>query len=333
MIGERDLIDELSRIFGLPPPQVVCGIGDDAAVIAKQGGEYLLWTVDALIEKVHFDLAYMPLRQLGRKALAVNLSDIAAMGGKPRYALLALGWPPERDLSGALELARGMQEVAQETGVTVIGGDTVSSPGSLSMSLTVLGQVKKEELLRRDGAQIGELIYLTGPVGLAAAGLETLRRGLTLTETERTLLLQAFFDPQPQILAARVLARNHLATALIDLSDGVASDLFQICRRSNVGAVVESTLIPVPAPVAEVAAQIGKDPLELALKGGEDYLLLFTSPPDREKALYLHFSEAGLGTPICIGKIVRGNRVWLRRPEATQDISGMGFDHFRLKEL
>jgi thiamine-monophosphate kinase len=329
MKGERGLIAELSQIFGRPPGQVVCGIGDDTAVIGPDRDDDLLWTIDALIEGVHFDLTYTPLRLLGRKALAVNLSDIAAMGGEPQYALLALGWPPERPLVGALELARGMQSLAQEYGAALIGGDTVSSPGCLTMSLTVMGRVKPDELLRRDQARVGDMIYVTGQLGQAAAGLEMLRLGLNLPDETNNLLSQAFFNPRPQVSAGRVLARHHLATAAIDLSDGVASDLDQICLLSKVGAVVEADRVPIPAGVLEVANLLGKEPLDLALKGGEDYLLLFTTHPDQESDMQEYFRRANLPAPTCIGTIVPGSGVKLRFQWDELEISGAGFDHFR----
>lgn len=328
MISERGLIVELNRIFSQPPGQVVCGIGDDTAVFAADQDDYLLWTIDSLVEGVHFDLSYTPLKQLGRKALAVNLSDIAAMGGEPQYALLALGWPPARDLAGALELARGMQEMAEEYGVALIGGDTVSAPGGVMLSLTVLGRVRPRELLRRNQAQAGDLIYVTGPLGQAAAGLEALKRSLELPDAIKIPLLQALLDPRPQVAAGQVLARQHLATAAIDLSDGVASDLLQICLLSRVGAVVEADQVPIPAPVMEVAARIGKAPLDLALKGGEDYHLLFTAAPDKKQEMEQCFQEAGLPIPTRIGEIVAGTGVSLRLQEVEQDISGTGFDHF-----
>lgn len=329
MKGERGLIAEMSQIFGRPPEQVVCGIGDDTAVIRPERNYDLLWTIDALIEGVHFDLTYTSLGLLGRKALAVNLSDIAAMGGEPQYALLALGWPPERHLAGALELARGMQSLAQEYDTALIGGDTVSSPGCLTMSLTVMGQVKSDELLRRDQARVGDMIYVTGQLGQAAAGLEMLRLGLDLPDEAKKLLLQAFLNPQPQVAAGRLLARHHLATAAIDLSDGVASDLDQICLLSKVGAVVAAERVPIPTGVLGVAGVLGKEPIDLALKGGEDYHLLFTSPPDKELAMQEYFRQANLPAPTCIGTIVSGSGVRLRFQREEVEISGAGFDHFR----
>ncbi len=218
--------------------------------------------------------------------------------------------------------------MAEEYGTALIGGDTVSSPGRLTLSLTVWGRIRPVDLLRRDQARAGDLIYVTGPLGQAASGLEILRRGLELPEETKKPLLQAFLDPRPQVEAGRVLAEHHLATALIDLSDGVASDLYQICLLSKVGAVVAAAQVPMPSPVIEVAARIGKAPLDLALKGGEDYQLLFTASPGKKQDIQRCFQQADLPTPICIGEIVSGAGVRLRWRGEELDISGAGFDHF-----
>lgn len=328
LTGETALIEQLARIFGSAPPEVVLGIGDDCAVLALTPERYLLWTIDTLVEGVHFDLRYTSLKQLGRKALAVNLSDIAAMGGEPRYALLSLGWPPLWELAQALEIAAGLQEMAEQFEVRLIGGDTVRSPAGLMVSLTVLGQVSAGELRRRDGAQIGDRVYVTGFLGEAAAGLAVLRQRLELPDSQKAALVRAFLDPQPQLTAARVLAKHRLATALIDLSDGVASDLYHICRQSRVGAHLNAERIPISPAVRQVAALLSCDPLALALQGGEDYHLLFTSPPAAESRLYNRFQAAALPLPCAIGRIVSGERVYLDTPQGRRDISGAGFDHF-----
>lgn len=333
MAGERRLIERLSRLFGSPPSRVSYGIGDDTAILSPATDHDLLWTIDALVEGIHFDLSYTPLRSLGWKSLAVNLSDIAAMGGEPQYALLALGWPPARELAQALELARGMQEVAEEFGVRVIGGDTVATPGVLMLSLTVLGQIPAGRALRRDGARVGDEIYVTGPLGLAAAGLEMLRQGLELPQETKAPLLGAFLRPRPQISAGRLLAAERLATAAIDLSDGLASDLEQICLRSKVGAVVRADALPIPPSVINVANLVGKKPLDLALKGGEDYQLLFTAPPASWERLWASFQDAGLPEPHHIGVIVPGTGIKLRLAEGEQDITDAGFDHFPQSSL
>jgi thiamine-monophosphate kinase len=328
--GETALIAALQRLFGTPPPGVALGIGDDCAALAVAGEDFLLWTVDTLIEGVHFDLAYFSLPQLGRKSLAVNLSDIAAMGGEPLYALLSLGWPRDRDPAGALALGAGLAQAAKEYGVAVIGGDTVAAPGGVMVTLSLLGRVPRGEMLTRQGARVGDRIYVTGPLGEAAGGLEILRRGLALDSELHKALSQAHLDPQPQLRAGRILARQKLATALIDLSDGVATDLGHVCRASGVGARIPAATAPVSPRVKTLAAQLGLDPLDLALKGGEDYQLLFTSPAAQAPALFQAFAQAGLPPPLPLGEIVPGAGVWLETAAGEKDISGQGFDHFRL---
>jgi thiamine-monophosphate kinase len=328
--GETALIAALHRRFGPPPPGVALGIGDDCAALDAGGEDFLLWTVDTLVEGVHFDLAYFSLPQLGRKALAVNLSDIAAMGGVPLYALLSLGWPRHRDTAGALALGEGLAQAGQEYGVAVIGGDTVSSPGGVLLTLTLLGRVPREEMLTRQGARVGEGIYVTGVLGEAAAGLEMLKRGLALEGELHQALSQAHLDPRPQLQAGRVLAREKLATALIDLSDGVATDLGHLCRMSGVGARVPAATAPVSPRVQAAAPALGVDPLDLALKGGEDYQLLFTAPAAQASALLAAFARAGLPPPLPLGEIITGPGVWLETAAGEKDIAGQGFDHFRL---
>jgi thiamine-monophosphate kinase len=330
LTGETALIAALNRLFGPPPAAVAVGIGDDCAALAGAGEDFLLWTVDTLVEGVHFDPAYFSLPQLGRKALAVNLSDIAAMGGEPLYALLSLGWPRRRELAGALALGEGLAQAAQEYGVAVIGGDTVSSPGGVMVTLSLLGRVPREEMLTRQGARVGDGIYVTGPLGEAAGGLEILKRGLSLDSELHRALSQAHFDSQPQLRAGRVLASQKLATALIDLSDGVATDLGHLCRAGRVGARVPAATAPISPRVQAAAASLGMDPLDLALKGGEDYQLLFTSPPAKAPALFQAFAQAGLPPPLPLGEIIAGGGVWLETDAGKKDITGQGFDHFRL---
>ena len=328
--GEVGLIAALAQCFGPSPPEVILGIGDDCAALDMGAGDYLLWTMDTLVEGVHFDPAYISLKQLGRKSLAVNLSDIAAMGGEPAYALLSLGWSPGRELSAALEFGEGLAKMAREYGLAIIGGDTVASPQGIVATVAVLGKVPPAEMLTRAGAQVGDHIYVTGHLGDSAAGLAILRRSLTINQEFADPLIKAHLDPVPQLAAGWLLARNRLATAAIDLSDGVATDLFHICRASGAGARLEAASIPVSAGVRSVAQELGRSPLDLALKGGEDYQLLFTTPPSDAPRLTQSFSQANLPTPIKIGAVVSGLEVSLVSPAGEEIISGTGFDHFRL---
>jgi thiamine-monophosphate kinase len=333
LTSEGDLIKALSREFGPAPPGVILGIGDDCAAIEIPGPDYLLWTVDTLVEGVHFDLAYTSPAQLGWKSLTVNLSDIAAMGGDPVAALLSLGWPPDRDRREALPFAAGLAQAAREYGVAVIGGDTVSSPAGLIVTVTLTGRVPAIQMLRRAGAQPGDLIFVTGPLGEAAAGLEILRQGLTVPPDLNAALTEAHLRPRPQLRAGRLLAQEGLATALIDTSDGIATDLYHICQASGVGARLPAPGVPVSPRVAAAAPLLGLDPLELALTGGEDYLLLFTASLEMAGRLPTCFSRAGLAAPLPLGRIVGGDQVILETPAGEVDISGQGYDHFRLDLL
>src|SRR3989339_368591 len=327
---EWDLIAALGREFGPAPAGVVLGIGDDCAAIEIPGPDYLLWTVDTLVEGGHFDPALITLSQLCWKSLTVNLSDIAAMGGNPGFALLSLGWPPDRDRNEALEFAAGLAQAAREYGVAVIGGDTVASPGGLIITVTLTGRGPARQMLRRAGAEVGGLIFVTGPLGEAAAGLEILRQGLELPPELKEGLTEAHLRPRPQLRAGRLLAQEGLATALIDTSDGVATDLYHICRASGVGARIPAAAVPVSPRVTAAAPHLGCDPLDLALTGGEDYLLLFTAKPAVAPRLPGAFSRAGLSAPLPLGHIVPGDRVVLLTPAGEVDISGRGYDHFRL---
>ena len=328
--GEIELIARLADIFGAAPPEVALGIADDCAALDWGGPDFLLWTVDTLVEGVHFDLAYTSFSLLGRKSLAVNLSDIAAMGGKPAYALLSLGWPPGRNLAPALEFGQGLAACARDFEVTVVGGDTVSSTLGVAVAVTVIGRVPKAEMLRRSGAQVGDLIYVTGTLGDSAAALEILRRQLEVDPSLREPLVRAHLDPQPQVAAGRLLAQGGLATACIDLSDGVATDLYHICRLSGVGARLATENLPLSPGVRAVARMLGKDPEALALRGGEDYQLLFTSSPAQAARVPETFTQAGLEAPTPIGEICSGKEVILITGKKEEIISGGGYDHFRL---
>ncbi len=329
-LSEVALITALSREFGAPPAAVVLGIGDDCAALALDGPDYLLWTVDTLVEGVHFDLAFTSLARLGWKSLAVNVSDIAAMGGEPRYALLSLGWPPDRDRRGALEFAGGLARAAREYGVAVIGGDTVAAPKGLVITVTLTGRVPAAQMVRRAGARPGDLIFVSGPLGEAAAGLEILRRGADLAPDLKEPLVEAHLAPRPHLAAGRLLAREALATALIDTSDGVATDLYHICRAGGVGARIPEAAVPVSSRVQAAAPALGVNALNLALTGGEDYLLLFTATPEMAARLDQAFARAGLAPPWPLGRMVAGDRVILETPAGDVDISGRGYDHFRL---
>jgi thiamine-monophosphate kinase len=274
------LMLRLSRGRG---PRPVVGIGDDAAVLASSPKSRTLVTTDLLTEGVHFLRRRTPPRLLGRKAMAVNLSDIAAMGGVPLHAVVSVGLPRGTTFAWARALATGLAETARRHRVTIVGGDTCAA-GRLFVSVTLLGAVEIGGEVRRSGARPGDRLYVTGTLGASAAGLALLRRsrpGAAGYAARRAL--QAHLDPQPRVLFGRALGLTRMARAMIDLSDGIARDLPRLCAASKTGAVVGASAVPVdPAATRLLGARRA---LEAALAGGEDYELLFAARPEHEPVL------------------------------------------------
>jgi len=274
-LGEFGLIDLLAKMVHkqiLPRQQLIIGIGDDAA--AWHGNALTqLATVDSFIQDVHFSLDITPWKELGWKALAINLSDIAAMGGVPRYALISLALPAHTEVDDVTALYQGMIELAQQFGVAIVGGDTSSAP-LVAINITILGSARSEDnILTRSGAQAGDRVAVTGYLGAATAGWEMLTKELQFDPEATAGLKRAFLHPYPRIAEGQLLVDQGVKTA-IDISDGLISDLNHICKASQVGARIEVDHVPIePA----VRANFGDRALELALSGGEDYELLFTA--------------------------------------------------------
>lgn len=271
------------------------GIGDDAAIIVEQAGRETLLTVDLLVEDIDFRLEYAIPRWLGHKALAVSLSDVASMGGKPRFALLTLGIPPalvpraandhgyqfwEGFFDGYFELA-GLHQV------TLIGGDISATPERLTIDSFLVGHCQRGKAIRRNGAKVGESIYVTGELGGSAVGLRMLLSG-ERAELNRTDLLQsalcAHLAPVPRVDFGRLLGESQLVSAMIDVSDGLTSDLAHICMASGVGAIIDYTSVPL-SPMLDLVEYSQADRFEFAIGGGEDFELLFTAPAAAEDRL------------------------------------------------
>lgn len=280
-IGEFALIERLAEILGPAGwgagQGVIRGIGDDAAVLQNSPGTRLLAACDLLIEGVHFDLSFCTPHRLGWKALAVNLSDIAAMGGRPRWALVSLGIKPELKVSFVEEIYAGIAELAEKFGVIIVGGDTCSSPEQLVIDICVLGEVSRAAVAYRSGAREGDYLLVTGSLGAAAAGLAHLR-----SEKEKSVpkdaaeLVQAQLQPMPRVREATILIRSGQVGAMNDLSDGLASELHEIVSASGCGARIWAERLPICPATALLARRLGVDPLVWALYGGEDYELLIT---------------------------------------------------------
>ena len=327
-LGERGLIARLRRRLPPPGPEVLVGIGDDAAAVAGNA-ETLLLTTDTLLEGVHFRRSTATLRDIGAKAIAVNASDIAAMGGQPRYALLALALPSSLAVADVDELYAGISEMAERHGVAVVGGDTCAAPSGVVLSVTLVGRVDGTPL-RRSGARPGDAILVTGALGASAAGLAVLEgRARALPPDVVDAVVGPHRLPTPRVVEGRLIHASGWATAMIDLSDGLATDLDHIAAESRVGARVDVDTLPLSDATRAVAQTLGTDPLSWALSGGEDYELLFTARADRAADLARRVTIE-TGTPVHrIGEIRprdEGVRFLDRagRPYAATP----GFDHF-----
>jgi thiamine-monophosphate kinase len=267
-LGEFGLIERIRRT--MPTGRGVrLGIGDDAAWVANPSGSSLI-TADLLIEGIHFDLRWTSLFDLGYKTLAVNLSDIAAMGGNPAYLILSLGIPADFDSNDVAEFYRGIKSLAAKTGVALVGGDT-SAADSLLVSACVIGHGPVRPITR-GGAKVGNDIYVTGTLGDSALGLKLLRKKPQPKRGHAAQLLRRHHRPTARLGAGALLARENLATAMIDISDGLRQDLGHICQASRVGAVIWEEKLPLSRAYRALAGQAGA---HYALTGGEDYELLF----------------------------------------------------------
>ena len=287
-LGEFGLIDRIRRQVAVGRG-VRLGIGDDAAWVDHPQGSSLV-TADLLIEGIHFDLKWTSLTDLGYKSLAVNLSDVAAMGGIPAYVLVSLGIPAKMDSNKIGKLYRGINGLAKKHGVSIVGGDT-NTAGSLLISVCLIGHPPKTPILR-SGAQVGDDIYVTGTLGDAALGLHLLRQKRRPPSRALTQLLERHHRPTPRLATGALLAQRNLATAMIDVSDGLIQDLGHICQASRVGATIRQEKLPLSCAFR---AQAGNGGMRFALSGGEDYELLFCAAPQQRKRIETLGKQSGMG--------------------------------------
>lgn len=326
-IGEFGFIDRIKEGCLIRGENVISGIGDDCCVFKTSAGVVSLLTTDMLVEQIHFLLESIPPYQLGRKSLAVNLSDIAAMGGTPKEAAIAVAIPDRVDLEFLDALYDGMKAMAKEFALNLLGGDTTSSPGPLIINIALVGEALEEEILYRSGAQVGDVVFVTGSVGSAAAGLDIIlkKRGSEAWGE----LIEAHHDPYPQIMTGRTIASMKVANALIDVSDGVAADLGHICAESKVGAIIEEKMIPTSAQFRAYCEEFREDSRHLSLHVGEDYVLLGTVPVASAAELQEALQSNGCQFHP-IGKTVAEPGLRLEgRDGSVQVIGAKGWNHFR----
>jgi thiamine-monophosphate kinase len=328
-LTEDALIASLRQVIGDPPAFVRVGIGDDAAAWKAPSSHLSLITTDMLVDGVHFRLAGTSPRDLGHKALAVNLSDIAAMGGRAAVVVLALGLTPEIDEAWLVALYRGMMELARESGCALVGGDIVRS-AVFTIGVTVAGDVRRTRMRLRGGAKAGDVIAVTGSLGLAAAGLRVLDAGIadSLDSRTRDDVCGAYLRPRPRLREGAFLGGSTAVHAMMDVSDGISSDVARMARASSVDAVVDLRMLVPSDSLSAAAASLDADALELMLHGGDDYELLVAV----SRRAYGHLARALLHrcrTPLTqIGRFEAGEGVvWADDDAGRSPLDRRGYNH------
>ena len=329
MKDEDAFIKTLRERIASRSQSLIAGIGDDAAVFRSTAGKDTVITADLLVEDIDFRRTTTPPYLLGHKALAVSLSDIAAMGSRPLWSMISIGVPAELWETDFVEhLYDGVLDLANRYGVQLIGGDTSRTPEHVVIDSIVAGECAAGMSVMRTGATAGDQIFVTGSLGAAAAGLRLIERGAHLAEQnlgdedsqklDHILLRQ--LRPEPRVGWGIVLGEERLAAAMIDLSDGLSSDLNRLCDASGVGALIDSALLPIDERVTELCGRRALDPLQLALHGGEDFELLFTVKPEDVNRLPRRVDGVGIKhigqvTAAFDGvKISEGSRIWELKP-------------------
>lgn len=328
-LGEFGLIKRFSA--GVPVHEgVITGIGDDAAVTVSSPGMQLLTSTDMLVEDVHFRTSWHDAFRLGRKSLAVNISDIAAMGGIPRWALLSLALPSGISLDFSDEFMHGFLSMASEYEVCLIGGDTCASRSGLTISVTIMGEQYPEKIVRRSRAQSGDDIWVTGTLGNAALGLLLVDKqpASACQDGKRALLVSHLLDPVPRVSAALALADAGLVTAMIDVSDGILADFGHIAECSGVGGCIYLDSLPLSEEFRLCSPQVAIDSLQMALSGGEDYELCFTAHRNEREKITDCMKKSGIAaTRIGIVDGSSGVSV-INADGSTHYVQAAGYNHF-----
>ena len=328
-IGESALIARVRERAGAPPAFVSVGIGDDAAVMEPARGELEVITTDALVEHVHFRRDWTAARSIGAKAVAVNLSDLAAMGATPRVVLLSLILPPTLLLHDFDALVDGVVAEAAGAGAALIGGNFSRSPGPLVVDVTAMGSVGRRRVLRRTGGRAVDELYVTGTVGAGAAGLAILTAGAARAEltADEVACVARYEHPAARVRCGRVVAASRSASACMDLSDGLADAARQMAAANGTGVTLEAESIPVAPGAARWLGRPGFDPIEAAVAGGDDYELLFAVPPRRRRSFLSAMRLCRPVTVTRVGRLTKDRGLVLSRAGVPAALSS-GFHHF-----
>lgn len=324
VMTEFGMIALIRKRYQTGNPRIITGIGDDAAVFDLGGNKAGLLTIDSLVDKVHFDLSYTSFEDLGHKALATNLSDIAAMGGRPVLAVISITVTKKISLRDIEKMYCGMRQLAQKYGVAICGGDTVSGR-DLSISIAVYGEGQKNNIGKRSGAKIGDGILVTSNLGASQAGFEILNSKF---KSQNLKLTKKHLRPEPRVKEAQVLASKFKLHGMIDISDGLASELHHLARESGVGLIIDQGALPVAEEAITASRLLKNDPLDYCLFGGEEYELLFTLPAGKAIEAKAILNKAGASCTV-IGQVVKGSGVMMiGRDLNVFKIPDRGYKHF-----
>jgi thiamine-monophosphate kinase len=326
--SEEELVELLRSVLGDPGERIRTPLGDDAAVIVTSSGTDLVFTTDSYVRGIHFPADRGSFCEIGHRAMGGALSDIAAMGARPVAALVSIGLPAVPDSSDFESLYKGLNQCARRNGCTVVGGETVRTEKDFVITIGVLGEVKKDTALTRSGAKMGDLIYVSGQLGRGRAALRCLETGCG-GESMLKNMHDVFFEPRPRIAEAEYIKDNINVTSMIDISDGLSTDLHHIAAESGVGAVVFEGMLPVAKEAREVSKVLGEDPIEYVLDGGEDYELLFTVHTEVDDSIQKQFNSRFDLEVTFIGEVLESG-VYIEKPDRVRNflVPG-GFDHLK----
>ena len=329
-IGEFGFIKKISHGCLIRPENIIKAIGDDAAAFTTDPARISLITTDLMVERIHFLRNAISGFDLGYKSLAVNLSDIAAMGGTERESFVSIAIPEDCPLDYLKAVYDGMKDLAAKFHVNILGGDTTGSKADLIINVVVHGTIAREEMLCRDAARPGDIIYSTGNLGDSKAGLHLILNNIPADSDQLLNLLRAHLRPVPHLAEGRFLAQQPAVNAAIDTSDGLSSDLGHIAEASGVGVVLDSDKIPISGDLKAFCRYFNFDPVEYALSGGEDYTLLCTVSPQKGGAIAKNFQKKFNRPLFRIGEVIADREMKINYPDGScSRIAPSGWNHFK----
>jgi thiamine-monophosphate kinase len=324
-LSERELVHLVQQRLSSAAPWIVVGIGDDAAVVEPERNRLEVITVDAVVDQVHVDRRFTPPDAIGHRALAVNLSDLAAMGAAPRLAVLSMALPPDLSRADFEAIVDGVATLSAGHRIPIVGGNLTRTPGPLTVDITAVGTVKRRSVLTRTGARPGDVVFVTGTLGAAAAGLDMLREA---GSSAHQGCIERYLRPSPRVRAGLLLGRNRAASSCVDLSDGLADGVARIGEASGVGIALDAVSLPVDAAAGAWWKARGQPVVERAITSGDDYELLFTVRPRHMRRLDA-VARHGAVPLTRIGICTTGHSLVLRSADGGETPIPAGFSHFR----